>query len=153
MAATRKILAFDLGAESGRGVLGLFDGSRLELQDVHRFPNTPAATLDTLHWDVLNLYSEMLAGLRKAASQFGGVEVNEYTDASTSQMLDPMKRNWDFDLLGRFGLLPKMFGSIVLPGTVLGPLRARICSDTGVSPVPVVLPATHDTGAAVAAVP
>ena len=54
-AATKKLLAFDLGAESGRGILGLFDGSRLQLEVVHRFPNGPVRTLDTLHWDVLRL--------------------------------------------------------------------------------------------------
>ena len=74
MTATRKILAFDLGAESGRGVVGLFDGQRLQLQDVHRFPNKPAATLDTLHWDVLGLYNEMIAGLRKCGAECGGVD-------------------------------------------------------------------------------
>ena len=53
MTAIRKLLAFDLGAESGRGVLGLFDGSHLSLQVVHRFANTPVRLLDALHWDVL----------------------------------------------------------------------------------------------------
>jgi rhamnulokinase len=250
MSATRKMLAFDLGAESGRGVVGLFDGQRIRLQDVHRFPNTPAATLDTLHWDVLNLYNEMLAAMRKSAADFGGVDsvgvdtwgvdfallgrggtllgnprhyrdphtegmmerafqtvpaaelfqrtgiqfmrfnslfqllalqrdrsplldiaenllfipdlfhylftgikVNEYTDASTSQMLDPVARNWDFELLRKFNLPTKMLGNIIQPGTHLGPLRSRIASDTGLSPLPVIAPATHDTASAVAAVP
>jgi len=53
MPAQKKLLAFDLGAESGRGVLGLFDGQKLRLEVVHRFPNGPVRTLDTLHWDVL----------------------------------------------------------------------------------------------------
>ena len=44
MPATRKLLAFDLGAESGRGVLGLFDGQQLQLEVVHRFPNDPVRT-------------------------------------------------------------------------------------------------------------
>jgi len=94
MTATRNLLAFDLGAESGRGVLGRFDGQRLALQDVHRFPNSPAATLDTMHWDVLSLYNEMLTGMRKCAGQFGGVD---------SVGVD----TWgvDFALLGRGGTL------------------------------------------------
>src|SRR5262249_23056562 len=70
----KKLLAFDLGAESGRGVLGLFDGQRLRLEVVHRFPNGPVRTLDTLHWDVLRLYQEMLAALRKCAADHGGVD-------------------------------------------------------------------------------
>src|SRR5437762_14105398 len=69
----KKLLAFDLGAESGRGVLGRFDGQRLQLEVVHRFPNGPVRTLDSLHWDVLRLYGEMLAGLRRCAADFGGV--------------------------------------------------------------------------------
>ena len=47
---TKKILAIDLGAESGRGLIGSFDGDRLALEVVHRFPNGGVATLDTLHW-------------------------------------------------------------------------------------------------------
>jgi len=72
--ATKKILAFDLGAESGRGVLGHFDGRRLRLEVIHRFPNGPVRTLDSMHWDVLRLHSEILAGLRKAATEFGGAD-------------------------------------------------------------------------------
>src|SRR5262245_13187426 len=74
MPATKKLLAFDLGAESGRGVLGLFDGARLRLEVVYRFPNGPVRTLDTMHWDVLRLHGEMLAALRKCAAEQGGVD-------------------------------------------------------------------------------
>jgi rhamnulokinase len=74
MPATKKLLAFDLGAESGRGVLGQFDGRRLQLDVVHRFPNVPVRTLDTLHWDVLRLYAEMLAALRACAANHGGID-------------------------------------------------------------------------------
>src|SRR4051812_31126395 len=94
MATAKKLLAFDLGAESGRAVLGLFDGGRLRLEVVHRFPNGAVRTLDTLHWDVLRLYSEMLLSLRKCAAEQGGVD---------SLGLD----TWgvDFALLGRGGIL------------------------------------------------
>ncbi len=67
MTAKANFLAFDLGAESGRAVLGAFDGERLELAEVHRFPNGPVRVLDSLHWDVLRLFQEMKAGLAKAA--------------------------------------------------------------------------------------
>src|SRR5262249_46634257 len=63
----------DLGAESGRCVLGLFDGRRVRLEAVHRFPNGPVRTLDALHWDALRLYAEMLAGMRRCAAEHGGV--------------------------------------------------------------------------------
>src|SRR5262245_18258963 len=94
MAALKKLLAFDLGAESGRGVLGLFDGQRLELEVVHRFANGPVRTLETMHWDVLHLHSEMMACLTRAAAERGGVD---------SVGVD----TWgvDFALLGRDGTL------------------------------------------------
>jgi rhamnulokinase len=246
----RKLLAFDLGAESGRGVLGLFDGERLRLEVVHRFPNGGVRTLETLHWDVLRLYSEMVAGLRKCAADFGGVDsvgvdtwgvdfallgrgdtllgnprhyrdphtetimeeafarlpkaevfrqtgiqfmrfntlfqllalqrdrsplleaaqtmlmipdllhffftgvkVNEFTNATTSQMYDPTARGWAYGLMKAFGLPMHILGSVVPPATVLGLLRPSVVTETGVNPVPVIAPATHDTGSAIAAVP
>jgi rhamnulokinase len=250
MATAKKLLAFDLGAESGRGVLGLFDGGQLRLEVVHRFPNGAVRTLDTLHWDVLRLYSEMLVALRKCAVEQGGVDslgvdtwgvdfallgrggvllgnprhyrdphtetvmdeafrrvprldvfrqtgiqfmrfnslfqvlalqrdrsplldaaetllfmpdlfnylftgikVNEISDASTSQMYDPTARTWARELLRAFDLPERILGTLVAPGTVLGPLRPSVAAETGANPVPVIAPATHDTGSAVAAVP
>src|ERR1700693_2948271 len=87
-------LAFDLGAESGRGILGSFDGQRLALEVLHRFPNGAVRTLDSLHWDVLRLYSEMLHALRLAAGRSAAI---------ASVGID----TWgvDFALLGRDGSL------------------------------------------------
>src|SRR5262249_22552053 len=82
-----------------------------------------------------------------------GIKVNELTDASTSQMIDPSTCSWAYELVKGFGLNTTMLGSIVKPGTVLGPLRAAVATETGVVPVPVVAVATHDTASAVAAVP
>ena len=53
-----------------------------------------------------------------------GIKVNEYTDASTSQMIDPATRSWAYDLVRRFGMPDGMLGTLVQPGTVLGPLRS-----------------------------
>src|SRR4051794_8557855 len=242
MPAARKFLAFDLGAESGRGVLGLLDGQRLQLEVVHRFPNGGVRTLDTLHWDVLRLHGEMLNTLRLCAAQYGGVDslgvdtwgvdfallgrggtllgnprhyrdphtegvmeaafarvpraevfrqtgiqlmrlntlfqllalqrdgsplldvaeallfmpdlfhyfftgikVNEYTDASTSQMLDPATRGWAYELVQAFGLPVQLLGTLVQPGTVLGPLRTSVAAEMGLNPAPVIAPASHDT--------
>jgi len=58
----------DLGAESGRVVVGTFDGGRLALDDVHRFPNVPVRAGGTLHWDVLRLWCDVATGLRKAGA-------------------------------------------------------------------------------------
>ena len=69
MEPTKSFLAFDLGAESGRGVLGHFDGERLTLEELHRFPNGGVRVLDSLHWDVLRLWNEMKAALSICARQ------------------------------------------------------------------------------------
>jgi rhamnulokinase len=66
------LLAIDLGAESGRAILGLFDGQRIQLSDIHRFPNTPVSLPDGLHWNVLNLWSEIRSSLAQAAQATGG---------------------------------------------------------------------------------
>ena len=67
MAETQSFLAFDLGAESGRAVLGCFDGERIMLEELHRFPNGGVRVLDSLHWDVLRLWSEMKNALSVCA--------------------------------------------------------------------------------------
>src|SRR5262245_16752887 len=250
MSAVKKLLAFDLGAESGRGVLGLFDGQRLRLEVVHRFANGPVRTLDTLHWDVLHLYAEMLSTLRRCAGDHGsidslgvdtwgvdfallgrgntllgnprhyrdphtegtmeaafarmprlevfrqtgiqfmrfntlfqllalqrdrsplldvaetllfmpdlfhffftGIKVNEFTDATTSQLYDPTAHGWAYGVARAFGLPTHILGTVVAPGTILGPLRHAVAVDTGLNAAPVIAPASHDTGSAVAAVP
>ena len=59
--------AVDLGAESGRVVLGRLDGERAVLDVVHRFANRPVALPDGLRWNLLALFTEALAGLGRAA--------------------------------------------------------------------------------------
>ena len=71
MPKTLDLLAFDLGAESGRAVLGRFDGDRLRLSEVHRFPNEPVRLPDGLHWDVLRLFAEVKRGLALCAETHG----------------------------------------------------------------------------------
>ncbi len=61
------VVAVDIGASSGRVILGRVDPDRVELEEVHRFLNEPVRLPDGLHWDVLRIYQEILAGLRKAA--------------------------------------------------------------------------------------
>ncbi len=250
MPNAKHFLAFDLGAESGRGILGRLDGSRLSLEIIHRFPNGAVRTLDALHWDVLRLYSEMLQTLRRCAAQHGaldgigvdtwgvdfallgrggvllgnprhyrdpytegimeqafarvpraeifrhtgiqfmrfntlfqllalqrdrsplldmaetllfmpdlfhywftGIKVNEYTDASTSQMLDPNTRSWSHELIRAFALPSQIFGTLIQPGAVLGPLRPSIMQETGINAASVIAPASHDTASAIVAVP
>ncbi len=244
-------LAFDLGAESGRAMLGRFDGERLALEEVHRFPNGPVRVLDSLHWDVLRLFGELKRGLAAGAKQAGGsltsagvdtwgvdyallgadgalVEnpyhyrdsrtdgvmekllaivpreevfertgiqflrlntlyqlyalklqrphvlershtllmmpdlfhywltgrpVSEYTIATTTQFYDPRCGLWARDLLEKLHLPVRILPGIVPPGTQLGSLLSSVAADVGIRPMPVIVPACHDTGSAVAAVP
>ena len=74
MGATKNYLALDFGAESGRGVMGRFDGEQLTLEEVHRFPNEPVKLLDTLCWDLPRLFHETKNALRKVAEAGCGLE-------------------------------------------------------------------------------
>jgi rhamnulokinase len=61
-----RYLAFDLGAESGRAVLGTLDGGHLSIAELHRFSNEPVRAAETLHWDALRLWHEMQRALAEA---------------------------------------------------------------------------------------
>jgi rhamnulokinase len=251
MAETGRYLTFDLGAESGRAVLGVIESGKLELHDIHRFANEPQRLLGRFYWDTVRLFAEMKNGLAKCAREHGGAldgigvdtwgvdyalldrndevlglpyhyrdhrtdgvmektfaivpsaeiyaatgiqfmqinsliqlmamrlessplldlaqtllftpdllnfwltgrKANEFTIASTSQCYDPTAGAWAFPILERLGLPTHFFGEVVPPGTVLGPLHDSVAREAGVAGVPVIAPATHDTGSAVAAVP
>jgi len=79
--------------------------------------------------------------------------VVEFTNATTSQMLSAQSRDWAVDLLHRFEIPTEMFPEVVSPGTNLGTLRNEVANTTGLGKINVIAPATHDTGAAVAAIP
>ena len=68
---TRNIAAVDLGASSGRVLLARFDGQKLGLEEVHRFPNQAVMLRGHRFWNILGLWNEMLAGLRKARQLAG----------------------------------------------------------------------------------
>ncbi len=248
-----QFLAFDLGAESGRAILGRFDGGRLGLEVVHRFPNQPVTVGSTTYWDVLRLFHEMKEGLAKCLQSHGpnitslavdtwgvdfgllgpndellgnpihyrdphtegmieqafqivprkelfkqtgnqflrfntlfqllalkerqspilnmaktllltpnlldffftGRKVTEFSIASTTQMVDPWRRDWAYGLLEEFTIDAAMLTEIVEPGTVIGPVLSSITQELGFEGVdiPVIAPASHDTASAVAAVP
>ncbi len=82
-----------------------------------------------------------------------GEATNERTNASTTQCFNPQTGDWAFEMLDRFGLPRRIFGPILGPGTILGPLRPDVANATGLSAARVILPGTHDTASAVAAVP
>lgn len=81
-----------------------------------------------------------------------GKVANEYTNASTTNLLDARAKDWDFDLIERLGLPRRIFGKLQMPGTVLGGLTPAVQAEVGFD-AQVVLPATHDTGSAFLAVP
>ena len=90
-----RFLAFDLGAESGRAVVGTLKDGCLSIEEVSRFPNEPVQVHNTLYWDVLGLYNQVLKGLREFARR--------YADSVEGVGID----TWavDFGLLDREGKL------------------------------------------------
>lgn len=81
-----------------------------------------------------------------------GEKCVEYTNASTTQLVSPITKEWDFELIKQLGYPNVIFPQIQPPGTVLGGLTQEIQAKVGYN-CKVVLPATHDTGSAVVAVP
>lgn len=247
--STRNVAAVDLGAENGRVMLARFDGARVSLEEAHRFPNRPVRVRGHLFWDALDLWREVLAGLRRARQMAGaldsvgvdtwgvdyglvdergllmglpyhyrdgrtagmtdtleasigreaiynttgiqflpintlyqlaaharqqaeqleaahrlllmpdlfhcwlsGEQVAEYTNATTTQLLDATTGNWAAPLLAAARVPEQIMPPLVEPGTILGPVLAELQDDLGAG-VRVALPATHDTGAAVAGIP
>ncbi|MGQ9580250.1 MAG: rhamnulokinase, partial [Armatimonadota bacterium] len=83
-----------------------------------------------------------------------GERYSEFSIATTSMLYDPRKGDWARDLAERLGIPSHIFPPIIPPGTVIGPLHQTVVEEIGAGQgVPVVAPASHDTGSAVAAVP
>lgn len=124
-----RFLAFDLGAESGRGVVGTLQDGQLSLEEIHRFPNEPVEVGGTLYWDVLALYNNLLKGMREYTARYGesveGVGIDtwgvdfglldregkllqnpvHYRDRRTHDMLEELRRRMDpEDLFRRTGM-------------------------------------------------
>src|ERR671921_272619 len=210
-------LAVDLGAESGRVVLGRFDGAHVSLEEVHRFSNTPVKLPDGLHWDVMRIFGEVKDGVAKAVREehvegvgvdswgvdFGlldreeiyrttgiqflpintlyqllamrgsplleaaetlllipdlinfwltGEKACEYTNATTTQLVDLKAGEWSWQLLERLNLAARLLPAVVKPATELGSLLPEVAEEVGAGP-PVFAVASHDTASAVVAVP
>ena len=71
-------LAYDLGAGSGRALLGRLTDSRMQVQELHRFPNDPVSVRGRLHWDVLRLYHEMKTGLHEGSAAGRGGRIDRH---------------------------------------------------------------------------
>lgn len=246
-----RFLTFDLGAESGRAVLGRIEGEKMEIDVLHRFANEPIRQDGSLFWNSARLFEEMGNGLKACVDKTGahldgigvdtwgvdyalldkddaivgepyhyrdhrtdgvpeklfkivsadrvyaqtgiqfmkintlyqlyadrlsgdgrldrarsllfmpdllhfwltGRKVNERTIASTSQFYDPNAHDFARDMLEELGLPSGILGELVDPGTLLGTLKPDLAARAGLGAVPVIAPASHDTGCAVAAVP
>lgn len=82
-----------------------------------------------------------------------GKMYNEYTNASTGQLLDAKKRFWDLDLIQKLGLRTDLFCDMIKPGTVVGDLIEEVVKETGLEGVKVIAVGSHDTASAVAGTP
>lgn len=81
-----------------------------------------------------------------------GNAVTEYTNATTTQLVSPATKDWDWDLILKLGYPTDIFTDIVMPGTDLGDIRPELAAEIGYT-CKVIVPATHDTASAVMAVP
>lgn len=246
---TTYYLAVDIGASSGRHILGWMEDGRMRLEEIYRFSNGMVKKDGELCWETDRLFAEILAGMKKCkelgkipvsmgvdtwgvdfvlldkeGKMLGnavgyrdrrnigmdekvyekispeelyartgiqkavfntiyqlmavkeqhpeymeaadcllfmpdyfhylltGKKVNEYTEATTGQLVSPVTKDWDEELIGRLGYNRKMFQKLVTPGTNLGGLTEAVKKEVGFD-LNVVVPATHDTGSAVLAVP
>ena len=84
---------------------------------------------------------------------FTGIKKNEYTIASTSQLLKPGKAEWENKLFEAAGVSPALVEEIVQPGTEIGKVLPEILEDTGCDEIPCIAVASHDTASAIASVP
>ena len=242
--------AVDLGATSGRTILGTVGKDVLEMRELTRFPNHIIEVNGHFYWDIYALYLEIIKGLKVVANEnikitsigidtwgvdfvcigkdgellrqpycyrdphtvdaperffehipksrvyeltgiqimnfnslfqldtirrnnssvlpatdkilfmpdalsymLTGKMVTEYTIASTAQMINPLTKRFEKELLNELGLSDDIFGKFVYPGTTVGTLCEEVKHQTGLGNIPVVAVAGHDTASAVAAVP
>ena len=82
-----------------------------------------------------------------------GQKVCEFTDATTTQFYDPRRHSWSEEICTALSVPSEILPEVVQPGTQLGTLLPSVAAETGLAAVPVIAPACHDTGSAVAAVP
>ena len=249
MAERKYYLAIDIGASSGRHILGWLENGKIRIEELYRFENKLVKQNGHLCWDLEHLFHEVVEGLKKckeleripasigidtwgvdfvlldkagqvlgdtvayrdsrtqgmdevlgkvlseeelysrngiqkqlfnsiyqllairrehpehlsSAENFlmipeflnyllTGVMKNEYTNATTGQLVNAKTQDWDFELMEKLGIPTKIFGPLHMPKTVVGNFKEEIVKEVGFT-AEVVLPATHDTGSAVMAVP
>lgn len=111
-------LGVDLGAESGRVMAGLWDGKKMQLEELHRFPNGGVAIADTLRWNTLGLWAEIQNGLAIAARRFGksvvsvGVDTWGVDFALLSKNCELLGMPYHYRDARTRGILPKAFARV-----------------------------------------
>ena len=251
MEQKKYFFAVDLGATSGRTIIGSLSDGKFDLEELTRFDNNLIETGGHFYWDIYALYYEIIKGLKLVAQRnipiqsigidtwgcdfvyvgkdgailrnpmayrdphtFGMMEkyfdekvskekvyektgiqfmnfnslfqiyamrkagnvalenadkvlfipdalsymltgkaICEYTVASTSQILNPMTKDLDEELVESLGLKRSQFGEMTSPATIIGTLTKEVQKMTGLTAIPVIAVAGHDTASAVAAVP
>ena len=249
--SAKHFLAFDLGASSGRAILGTMENGKLNLSEIHRFKNQMVRIHGSYYWNIYSLFEALKTGLKKCIVEhkiqpdsigidtwgvdyslvsesgqlvglpfayrdhrtdnameqffkilpkeetyllsgiqfmqfntlfqlyaskkenhsrlniaesllftpdtlnylFTGVKKNEYTIASTSQMLKPGKAEWEERLLDAAGVDTSLVEELVQPGEVIGNILSEIQEDTGSTEIPCIAVASHDTASAIVSVP
>lgn len=242
-------LAIDIGASSGRHILGWMENGKMRMQEIYRFENHLDEKNGKLCWNIERLFREVVNGIKKCSElhyipisigidtwgvdfvlldksgkmlgdavgyrdnrtkgmdeavykiigekdlykrngiqkmqintiyhlysiklnnpelldkaehflmipdylnyRLTGIMKNEYTNATTTQLINAQTNDWDWELLDMLGLPRKIFGKLSLPKDSVGPLKQEIADEVGFAGE-VVLPAAHDTGSAVISVP
>lgn len=86
---SKRVLAFDFGASSGRAVIGTFEGGKVTLEEIHRFSNDPVNVAGVFHWDVLRLFFEIKQGITKALHSGGFDAIGIDTWGVDFGLIDP----------------------------------------------------------------
>lgn len=113
---------------------------------------------------LFQLYAHSQAGIPEEAARLllipdlvnlflSGKAVTEYTNATTTQLLNARGGIWDREMLGHLGLPANLLGELVPAGTDLGPLKSELADEPSLEGARVIAPATHDTASAIAGIP
>lgn len=129
----------------------IYRATGIQFLPINTLPQLVAARRDSPHLFERAAHFMMLPDLLNF--WLCGIIAGEHTNASTTQLYDPVRRAWADGLLGAFEIPRTMFPNLVEPGTILGPLLPEIARDTGLAGAVVVASATHDTASAIAAIP
>lgn len=249
--STNHYLAIDLGASSGRSMIGSLTGKKIDIRELTRFSNGISNLRGRSHWDMIRLFEEMKKALETCAHKekinitsmgidtwgvdfgllakdgtllsapyayrdmmtndilskyfnsfskertyeltgiqfmqfntifqlyalkqlksplldiatdllfipdifhywFTGIKKSEFSFATTSQLFNPKTKTWEPELFKNIGVSMDIMQEIIQPGSVIGKIDQSISKETGLSQIPIVAVASHDTGSAIAAIP